>query len=159
MLPTVERGFGIATFNYADVDPDVAEAIQHGVRRSYLSEGQSEPAADEWGTIAAWAWGISRALDYFETDDQIDASRIAITGVSRLGKTVMWAGANDPRIAMVIASCSGEGGEAALAGATTEKRLHTWWLRRATLTNSPATTRNGLPTPTRRRWMRTSWSR
>jgi (4-O-methyl)-D-glucuronate---lignin esterase len=112
VLPTVERGFGIAPFNYADVDPDVAGAIQHGVRRLYLAEGQSESAADEWGTIAAWAWGISRAVDYFETDDQIDASRIAITGVSRLGKTVMWAGANDPRIAMVIASCSGEGGAA-----------------------------------------------
>jgi hypothetical protein len=110
--PTIERGFGIATFNYADVDPDVAGAIQHGVRRLYLADGQSEPAPDEWGTIAAWAWGISRAVDYFETDDQIDAARIAITGVSRLGKTVMWAGANDPRIAMVIASCSGEGGAA-----------------------------------------------
>jgi hypothetical protein len=112
VLPTIERGFGIATFNYADVDPDVAGAIEHGVRRLYLAEGESEPEPDEWGTIAAWAWGISRAVDYFETDDQIDAARIAITGVSRLGKTVMWAGANDPRIAMVIASCSGEGGAA-----------------------------------------------
>jgi hypothetical protein len=112
VLPTLERGFGIATFNYADIDPDVAGAIDFGVRRQYLPDGQREPAPDEWGTIAAWAWGISRAVDYFETDEQIDASRIAITGVSRLGKTVMWAGANDPRIAMVIASCSGEGGAA-----------------------------------------------
>jgi hypothetical protein len=112
VLPTVERGFGIATFNYADVDPDAARAIEHGVRRQYLAEGRNEPADDEWGTIAAWAWGISRAVDYFETDEQIDAARIAITGVSRLGKTVIWAGANDPRIALVIASCSGEGGAA-----------------------------------------------
>lgn len=112
VLPTLERGFGIATFNYADVDPDVAGAIKDGVRQQYLADGENEPAADEWGTIAAWAWGISRTIDYFEIDDQIDAKRIAITGVSRLGKTVMWAGANDPRIAMVIASCSGEGGAA-----------------------------------------------
>jgi len=112
VLPTIARGFGIATFNYADVDPDVAGAIEHGVRQQYLKPGESKPADDEWGTIAAWAWGISRAVDYFETDPQIDAKRIAITGCSRLGKTVMWAGANDPRIALVIASCSGEGGAA-----------------------------------------------
>jgi (4-O-methyl)-D-glucuronate---lignin esterase len=112
VLPTLARGYGIATFNYADVDPDAPGAIDHGVRRQYLAANETEPAADEWGTIAAWAWGISRAVDYFETDPQIDAQRIAITGVSRLGKTVMWAGANDPRIALVIASCSGEGGAA-----------------------------------------------
>jgi len=112
VLPTVERGFGMATFNYADVDPDAPGAIEHGVRRLFLTEGRSEPAADEWGTIAAWAWGISRAVDYFEFDDHVDASRIAITGVSRLGKTVLWAGASDPRIALVIASCSGEAGAA-----------------------------------------------
>ena len=158
VLPTIERGFGIATFNYADVDPDVAGAIQHGVRHLYLAEGQSEPAADEWGTIAAWAWGISRAVDYFETDDQIDAARIAITGVSRLGKTVMWAGANDPRIAMVIASCSGEGG-AALSRRNYGETIAHLVAPTRTRTNSPATTRNGAPTPTRRPWMRTCWSR
>jgi hypothetical protein len=112
VLPTIERGYGLATFNYADVDPDAPGAIAAGVRQHYLPDGASEPAADEWGTIAAWAWGISRVVDYCETDPQIDANRVAITGVSRLGKTVMWAGARDPRIAMVIASCSGEGGAA-----------------------------------------------
>jgi hypothetical protein len=112
VLPTIERGYGLATLNYADVDPDAPGAIAAGVRQRYLPQGASEPAADEWGTIAAWAWGISRVVDYCETDPQIDAKRVAITGVSRLGKTVMWAGANDPRIALVIASCSGEGGAA-----------------------------------------------
>ena len=56
--------------------------------------------------------GYEPALDYLETDKGVDAKRVAITGVSRLGKTVMWAGAHDPRFAMVIASCSGEGGAA-----------------------------------------------
>lgn len=112
VLPILEKGFGFATFNYGDVDPDAPGAIAHGVRKLYLKNGQTEPAPDEWGAIAAWAWGISRAIDYFETDKEVDAQRIAITGISRLGKTVLWAGARDTRIAMVIASCSGEGGAA-----------------------------------------------
>jgi len=112
VLPTLEKGFGIATFNYSDVDPDALGAVAYGVRQLYLKEGQTELAPDEWGSIAAWAWGLSRAVDYFETDKDVDAQRIAIMGVSRLGKTVLWAGAHDTRIALVIASCSGEGGAA-----------------------------------------------
>jgi hypothetical protein len=110
--PFIDAGFGIATFNYADVDPDALGSLAGGIRAVYLKPGQKQPAADEWGAIAAWAWGMSRAMDYFETDKAIDAKRVAITGISRLGKTVMWAGAHDQRFAMVIASCSGEGGAA-----------------------------------------------
>lgn len=106
------KGFGVAGIYYGDIDPDFLGGVPLGIRAKYLKPGQSEPAPDEWGAISAWAWGLSRAMDYLETDKLVDAKKVAIYGVSRLGKTVMWAGAHDPRFAMVIASCSGEGGAA-----------------------------------------------
>jgi hypothetical protein len=110
--PFLAAGIGVATFYYGDVDPDYPEGFAHGIRAQYLKPGRKERAGDEWGSIAAWAWGMSRVEDYFETDKEIDAHRVAIHGISRLGKTVMWAGARDQRFAAVIASCSGEGGAA-----------------------------------------------
>ena len=112
VTPLLDAGFGVATFYYGDVDPDYLEGFSNGIRAKYLKPGQTKRAPEDWGSISAWAWGMSRVEDYFETDKSIDAKRVAIHGVSRLGKTVMWAGAHDQRFAAVIASCSGEGGAA-----------------------------------------------
>src|SRR5579859_791142 len=112
VVPFLDAGIGVATYYYGDIDPDYASGFNNGIRARNLKPGQTERAADEWGSIGAWAWGMSRVEDYFETDKGIDAKRVAIHGVSRLGKTVMWAGAHDQRFAAVIASCSGEGGAA-----------------------------------------------
>jgi hypothetical protein len=106
------RGWGYATVVYTDIQPDAANRWSSGVIGLTLKPGQTAPAADEWGTISAWAWGISRIVDYLETDKAVDAKQVAIMGHSRLGKTVLWAGAQDPRIAMVYSSCGGEMGSA-----------------------------------------------
>jgi hypothetical protein len=112
VLPFIEQGIGVATVYYGDIEPDFASGIKYGIRGHYLKPGTNKPASDEWGAIAAWAWGLSRAMDYFATDKNIDAGRVVLFGVSRLGKTVLWTAAKDTRFAMVIASCSGEGGAA-----------------------------------------------
>ncbi len=106
----IDRGWGYASLKYGEIQPDRADRWTEGVIGLTLGPGQSRPAPDEWGTISAWAWGVSRAIDHLEVDPAIDPRRIAITGASRLGKTVLWAGAQDERVAAVFSVVPGEMG-------------------------------------------------
>jgi hypothetical protein len=98
------RGYAVAAFHNADVDPDRHDGFRDGIH-GVLDEGQR--SGDAWGTIAAWAWGASRVMDYFQTDRDIDTSKIALIGHSRGGKTALWAGAEDERFGVVISNDSG----------------------------------------------------
>jgi hypothetical protein len=101
------RGWAFASLGYTDIQPDRPDTYREGVIGLTLAPNQDRPAADEWGGVSAWAWGVSRAVDYFETDKAIDAKCVGIQGHSRLGRTVLWAAAQDERIAATFASCSG----------------------------------------------------
>jgi pimeloyl-ACP methyl ester carboxylesterase len=103
----IARGYAMAAFLNADVDPDKHDDFKNGIH-GLLDEG--ERPADAWGTIAAWAWGASRVLDYLQTVPQIDPKQVAVIGHSRGGKTALWAAAEDQRFAMAVSNDSGCGG-------------------------------------------------
>ncbi len=103
----VARGYAMAAFLNADVDPDRHDEFKNGIH-GVLDE-EVRPA-DAWGTIAAWAWGASRVLDYLQTVPQINPAQIGVIGHSRGGKTALWAAAEDPRFALAVSNDSGCGG-------------------------------------------------
>ena len=104
----LKRGYALATAYYGDIEPDHPKGWQSGIR-SVLGDTTQ---ANNWGAIGAWAWGMSRILDYLQTDPVIDSRRIISMGHSRIGKAALWAGAQDGRFAAVLSNEAGEGGAA-----------------------------------------------
>ena len=119
MEASIDRGYAIGTFYNGDVDPDRHD-WSDGIHPHYYKPGQTQPGPHEWATIRAWAWGLSRVVDYLVTDPAIDARRLAVFGHSRNGKTALVAGAYDDRIALVLSHQSGCGGTAPSRGTVGE---------------------------------------
>ena len=103
------NGWGYAVLIPTSIQPDNGAGLTEGII-GLMNKGQPRSKPDQWGALRAWAWGVSRALDYFETDKAVNAKEIGIEGHSRYGKAAAVAMAYDPRLAIAYVSSSGEGG-------------------------------------------------
>ena len=102
------KGWGYASLNPGSIQADDGAGLTLGII-GLVNKGQPRKL-DDWGTLRAWAWGVSRALDYLETDKTVDAKHVALEGHSRYGKATLVAMAYEPRLWTAYVSSSGEGG-------------------------------------------------
>lgn len=141
----MRAGYAVATVYYGDIEPDFDHGGRHGVRAMFREASGKDasgtakiPEDARWGAIGAWAWGLSRVLDYLQTEPAVAGDQVAVAGASRLGKTALWASAQDRRFAMAIPLLSGEGGAAlsrrnfgeTLADLTHPQRYDYWFAPR-----------------------------
>ncbi len=114
----LEAGFAVAGIHYTELSPDIMyekDGYPGSVRAWFDGVAEADRPADAWGATAAWGWGLSRAQDYLTSEDSnVDPERVALLGVSRNGRGVLWAAARDQRFAAVIACCSGKLGASLL---------------------------------------------
>lgn len=109
---TIRRGYASATICYHDIFPDGPEHWDKSIYRLFCGDAAPASLNESHSAISAWAWGLSRALDCLETEPLVNAAKVAVHGHSRLGKSSLWAGANDPRFRLVISNNSGCAGAA-----------------------------------------------
>ncbi|NIJ20284.1 PelA/Pel-15E family pectate lyase [Sphingomonas naasensis] len=135
--PFVGKGFAVAHVYYGDIEPDFAGGEKFGVRAA-LGGTHDPRKPDEWGAIGAWAWGLSRIVDWLQTEKAIDGGKIALSGASRLGKATLWAAAQDPRFTLAFPLISGESGASisrrdfgeTVADIASPERYHYWFAPR-----------------------------
>lgn len=130
-MPTntvVARGYAYLNINLNDVALNAydEERMTNMVHSYYGCAKDSD-----WGTISAWAWGVSRVMDWIEQRPELDATRVAVLGHSRGGKTALWAACNDERIAMACPNGSGTGGTRWLDSDLVEAEPLDWMLGHA----------------------------
>ena len=130
-----ERGYAFIAVYQQDLVRHNEVEFLRGIHPLFYADGQSFPKAYEWGVLSTVAWGAMRAMDYLETDDDIDQSRVAVMGHSKMGKAALWTAAQDQRFAMAISAQSGCAGAALWrrrSGETLEKMVtrFPYWLCR-----------------------------
>jgi hypothetical protein len=108
----IARGYGVGAIQTAELAPDDKDRFLEGVIQLFEGPDSKPRPRNAWGALAAWAWGASRVMDYFEGESRVDAKRVAVVGHSRGGKAALWAGAEDERFALVVSNDSGESGAA-----------------------------------------------